>query len=142
MLNQHYLAHMFPINPPAPGEESSEVPFLDAILEVDSATVARRDDKAEEQLKTLRQNSLPLDASYSQTGISNTKDRIVATSEFERLRLGEGEKLREVDLAGAEGSRITIARARSAEGVEQSRGKRVRDLSRLWRYMGGESPMD
>lgn len=116
---------MFPIYPTA------EVPFLDSVVEVDSATVAKREDEAEEQLKISRQNSLPLDASYSQTSISKMKDRIAATT---GLRLG--------DLAGAEGSRITIARARSAEGVEKSRGKRVRDLSRLWRYMGGTIPVD
>ena len=142
MLNQHYLAKMFPINPPAAGEWGLEVPFLDSVVQVDSATVAKRDSDADGQLRVSRQNSLPLDASYSQTSISKTNDRIATTSGFEGLRLGEGEDLRETDLAGAEGSRITVARARSAEGVEQSRGKRVRDLSRLWRYMDGGCPTD
>jgi hypothetical protein len=62
-------------------------------------------------------------------------------SDFEGVRLGEGDLLREKDLAGAEGSRITVAMSRSAEGVQRS-GKKVRDLSRLWRYMGGECPLD
>ena len=142
MLNQHYLARMFPIDPPAHREWDAEDSFLDSVVEVDSATVSRRDGDAEAQLKVSRQNSLPLDASYSQTSISDNKDRISSRSEFEGLTLGVGESLRETDLAGAEGSRITVARARSAEDVEQSRGKSVRDLSRLWRYMGGEIPLD
>jgi len=45
MLNQHYLKNMFPINPPAPNDWDDEIPFLDRVVEVDSATVnqARRD---------------------------------------------------------------------------------------------------
>jgi hypothetical protein len=141
MLNQHYLKNMFPINPPTPSEWDGEVPFLDRVVEVDSATVTKRDVTAAGQLRILRQDSLPLDASYSQQSISPSMDRISSKADFEGVRLGEGGLLREKDLAGAEGSRITVAMTRSPEGVQQS-GKKVRDLSRLWRYMGGECPLD
>ena len=141
MLNQHYLKNMFPISPPAPNEWDDEVPFLDRVVEVDSATVTKRDITAAGQLKILRRDSLPLDASYSQQSISPFTDRTSSISDFEGVRLGEGDFLREKDLAGAEGSRITVAMTRSAESVQRS-GKKVRDLSRLWRYMGGECPPD
>ena len=142
MLNQHYLANMFPIHPPTANGSDSDVPFLDQLVEVDSATVTKRDDNATQQLKIARQHSLPLDASYSQTRISASRLRIYSNPGFETVELGEGDIITEGDLAGAEGSRITITRGRSAEVVKQSRGKTVRDLSRLWRYMGGECPLD
>ena len=169
MLNQHYLAKMFPIDDDLPAAaaavtaatrrsvDSEVASFLDSIVEVDSATVAKRDGDAEARLKVSRQNSLPLDASYCYSqfhtsSISEKRDRWISSQPgFEGLRTGEGAELKELDLAGAEGSRITVARARGAEaeeggggGVEQSRGslRRVRDLSRLWRYMGGECPLD
>jgi hypothetical protein len=142
MLNQHYLANMFPIHRPATnGWDSEDIPFLDRVVEVDSATVSKRDVNAAKQLTVLRQDSLPLDAVYSQTSISASRSRISSNTDFEGVELGEGDELREQDLAGAEGSRITVARTRSPEKV-QGRGKKVRDLSRLWRYMGGESPLD
>ena len=43
MLNQHYLKNMFPINPPAPNDWDDEIPFLDRVVEVDSATVTKPD---------------------------------------------------------------------------------------------------
>jgi hypothetical protein len=141
MLNQHYLANMFPVNRPRPnGSDPDDVPFLDRIVEVDSATVTKRDVTAAQQLTVLRQNSLPLDA-LSQTSISASRSRISTNPGFESVELGEGDVLREKDLAGAEGSRITVAMTSSSETV-QARGKRVRDLSRLWRYMGGACPAD
>lgn len=141
MLNQHYLANMFPTNRPwANGSDPDDIPFLDRVVEVDSATVAKRDVTAAAQLTILRQNSLPLDA-LSQTSISASRSRISANPGFEGVELGEGDALRAKDLAGAEGSRITVAMTKSSDTV-QARGKRVRDLSRLWRYMGGECPVD
>jgi hypothetical protein len=96
---------------------------------------------AAEQLTILGQNSLLLDAAYSKTGISASQSRISSNRDFEGVVLREGDELRRPNLAGAEGSSITIARMRSAEMV-QSSGKKVRELSRLWRYMGGECPLD
>lgn len=141
MLNQHYLANMFPIHGHAAhGWDPDDVPFLDQVVEVDSATVAKRDVSAAKQLTVLRQDSMPIDA-LSQTRISASRARISAHPEFEDVVLGEGDVLREKDLAGAEGSRITVARTDGSDTV-LGRGRKVRDLSRLWRYMGGGSPAD
>lgn len=54
------------------------------------------------------------------------------------MRLGEGEVLQERDLSGAEGSRISVVRPGGTVG--EGSGKKVREISRLWRYMGGGNP--
>jgi hypothetical protein len=118
MLNQHYLANMFPIHRPvATGSDPDDIPFLDRIVEVDSATVAKRDMNAAKQLTILRQDSMPIDA-LSQTSISASRARISARPEFEGVEWGEGDVLREKDLAGAEGSRITVAVTKSSKTVQ------------------------
>jgi hypothetical protein len=115
---------------------------LDRVVEVDSATVAKRDVNAAKQLTILRHDSMPIDAlSRTSISVSASRIRIPAQPNFEGVVLGEGDVLQEKDLAGAEGSRITVATANSSE-TPQGSGRRVRDLSRLWRYMGGESPAD
>ena len=173
MLNQHYLAKMFPMQSSGDGggafqreqinsgnsqgaSADREVPFLDKVVEVDAVTVAKRTSEATKQLGVMRQDSVPLDPPGTSAGgqtqtngdrnsnghlnhavvdIEPLKDREGTSG----LELGDRMPLRQLDLKGVEGSRISIARA-EREGEKGVHGKTVRDLSRLWKYVGGRDP--
>ncbi len=180
MLNQHYLEKMFPISSKQELDaasrtvnktlarivgsllrilptrwtqarvESEDIPFLDRLVDLDTATVASRDRNAAKQLTIMRQDSMPLEKSTSTSQpISNDLpfSNLIGSSRTQRLqhklslRLGDEDVLREDDLAGAEGSRISVAMA-ARIATDETKGRTVKELSRLWRYMGGESPGD
>lgn len=152
MLNQHYLSDMFPIHHKKAGAghadgTSSEakhhgVPFLDRIVKLDTATVTQRDSKAKHQLAVMRQESAPRD-DHSHVAHATPVSEVHHTqSKAEHddifLKLGEGTELTSRDLSGAEGSRISVVKAHDPN-VEY-KGKTVRQLSRLWRYLDGADP--
>ena len=56
------------------------------------------------------------------------------------LKLGEGTKLLTKDLSGAEGSRISVVKIHEEMERDLVKGKTVRQLSRLWRYLDGADP--
>jgi hypothetical protein len=154
MLNQHYLQEMFPIHHKKagsghmPGTSSDSkhhgVPFLDRIVRVDTATVTQRDSTSKHQLAVMRHDSKetnPADYSHivnetdihdlHQTQSQKEKDAL-------KLKLGEGTALTMTDISGAEGSRISVVEKHDPHIVYK--GKTVRQLSRLWRYMHGRDP--
>jgi hypothetical protein len=56
------------------------------------------------------------------------------------LKLGEGTRLLTKDLSGAEGSRISVVKIHEERERDLVKGKTVRQLSRLWRYLDGADP--
>ena len=152
MLNQHYLSDMFPIHHKKAGAghvagTSSEdkhhgVPFLDRVVKLDTATVTHRDSNAAHQLAVMRADSAPDHDDHSHvahatpvTEIRHSQSK--AQHDDVLLELGEGTKLTSKDLSGAEGSRISVV---PIHDPNDTRGKTVRQLSRLWRYMDGADP--
>jgi hypothetical protein len=154
MLNQHYLSDMFPIHHHragaghVPGTSSEDkhygVPFLDRIVNLDTATVTQRNVNAKHQLAVMRHESAPMDPSdhshaAGESVVHNVHDSH-STADYDdlHLTLGEGKKLTSKDLSGAEGSRISVVKVPHPD--DKYKGKTVRQLSRLWRYMDGADP--
>jgi hypothetical protein len=155
MLNQHYLSDMFPLHHKRAGEghrhgTSSEdkhhgLPFLDRIVNLDTATITQRDSEAVHQLAVMRHDSAPDWGDHShQAREAHVGDvhHIQSKAEHEEmiLKLGEGTRLTSKDLSGAEGSRISVIKRHEVEEVKVYKGKTVRQLSRLWRYLDGGDP--
>lgn len=149
MLNQHYLSEMFPTATPKMHPQAgthygrrhldyTEVPFLDRIVEVDTATVTQRNRNAVHQLAVMRHESQEHDEHTARSASVGSLHTHKTKDDFETLKLGEGTKLTKQDLAGAEGSRISVVKAH--DPFEVYKGKTVRQLSRLWRYLGGRDP--
>jgi len=152
MLNQHYLSDMFPIHHKKGGAGHAEgtsseaknygVPFLDRVVKLDTATVTHRNSNAAHQLAVMRDESAPDRGNHSHIAHSTLVTEIHhSQTQTEHsdvlLELGEGSKLTSKDLSGAEGSRISVV---IVQDPNDNRGKTVRQLSRLWRYMDGADP--
>lgn len=165
MLNQHYLSKMFPLpkdelaNGVAPSENGTmvngdhsdedqlQVPFLDRVVKLDTATVTQRKQQARHQLAIMRHESAPVDthdhshlaARSNVADVHRTaKQTIDETDDELDLKLGEGRRLTSKDLSGAEGSRISVVHRHGYD--DYPAGRTVRQLSRLWRYMDGADP--
>jgi hypothetical protein len=152
MLNQHYLSDMFPIHHKKAGAghafgTSSEskhagLPFLDRIVKLDTATVTQRDSTAVHQLAVMRHDSANVDEDDHTHAAHTAEVHGVLNSEEQQqeflLKLGEGSKLTSKDLSGAEGSRISVVTVH--DPYDEYKGKTVRQLSRLWRYLDGTDP--
>lgn len=155
MLNQHYLSDMFPIHHKRAGAghrrgTSSEdkhhgLPFLDRIVNLDTATITQRNSEAVHQLAVMRHDSATEWEDHSHqawdVGVGGVH-HIQSKAEHDEmiLKLGEGTSLTNKDLAGAEGSRISVVKKHEITQVEMYKGKTVRQLSRLWRYLDGGDP--
>jgi hypothetical protein len=155
MLNQHYLSDMFPLHHRRAGAGHKEgtsseskhhgMPFLDRIVNLDTATVTQRDSEAVHQLAVMRHDSKTEWEDHShQAHEVHVGDvhHIQSKAEHDEmtLKLGEGTRLTSADLSGAEGSRISIIKRHEKEEVMLYKGKTVRQLSRLWRYLDGGDP--
>jgi hypothetical protein len=157
MLNQHYLSDMFPLHNRKAGAgheagTSSDskhhgVPFLDRVVNLDTATVTQRESNCVHQLAIMRHDSAPIDPNDHSHGaysshVNHVHDLHDLKSSKEReellLTFGEGSKLQDKDLSGAEGSRISVVKVPTAEDLYK--GKTVRQLSRMWRYLDGGDP--
>jgi hypothetical protein len=156
MLNQHYLSDMFPIHHKKAGaghapHTSSDSqhqgrPFLDRIVNLDTATVTQRNVNAVHQLAVMRHESAPQDpddhSHAAHTSHVHDVHEIQSKKEHEEfvLKLGEGTRLLTKDLSGAEGSRISVVKIHEERERDLVKGKTVRQLSRLWRYLDGADP--
>ncbi|KIW03455.1 hypothetical protein, variant [Verruconis gallopava] len=164
MLNQHYLSKMFPIpekrekmvngvdeeNGAVNGRVTGQVPFLDRVIRLDTATVTQRKQQAVHQLAIMRHDSALQDYDdHSHSALKSAVNDIHCSmsasgiteqdlDEKLNLRLGEGKMLTSKDLSGAEGSRISVVHNHTYDDVPS--GRTVRQLSRLWRYMDGADP--
>lgn len=121
MFNQHYLSCMFPIAGD-PGH-LKEGGFLDQVVDVDEGTADKREADANIKLGIRRQES-----------------------RLDQLEMGDGEdvKLRvlEKTLRREERGKLNIVGGKDGEVSSGDGGKKetVKDLSRLWRYVGGGDP--
>ena len=137
-------------------EDQAHVPFLDRVVKLDTATVTQRKQQARHQLAIMRHESAPLNQNSShlasdshigdlhqtprgsQPRSGKPKQNIEESDDELDLKLGEGKMLSAKDLSGAEGSRISVVHMHGWDDYPQ--GRTVRQLSRLWRYMGGKDP--
>lgn len=137
MFNQHYLAAMFPLLSTSPssapansreqqtnGAKQGPNAFLDKIVKVDVKLALAREDTAMKNMGLMRRES--------------------ASSVLE---LVDGEYLSadavpNGDIPGGrkKATNIKILKDNVAVEGKDTKGKTVRQLSRLWRYEGGESP--
>ena len=121
MFNQHYLDPMFPLDK----TRSNENGFLDQVVDVDEETANKRESVSVQQAGMMR-----CESSLENFGFG---DGTVGA----RAR---GSKTPTDGAANAALGIDFVEQANSRTGVTQARGKTVRELSRLWRYMGGASP--
>ena len=140
MLNQHYLDPIFSLShrqkhtmkgksnvkwksgkevashDEDPIEENLGETFLDRIVTTDENLAMRRDSTVVAEMGVMRRES--------------------------GLEFGNGQVLKNCEDDNGDGC-LTFLRTYSDRVVaEEARDKTVRDLSRLWKYLGGKSPMD
>ena len=134
LFNQHYLSVIFPLpsTKPDPKTNGSGInglkslddiadSFLDSIVNVDENLALKREGTA---VGILRRGSAPF-------GSGDGKTMQVANG-----KLLNGTK---AGVGGIEFLENGVATEGSGRGA---RGRSVRELSRLWRYLGGGSPKD
>lgn len=140
MFNQHYLNPMFPPskvqrlatkgkknvkwkfegkvagNDADRIEDESDEPFLDRIVTTDGELAIRRDFTELAEISVMRRES--------------------------GLEFGDGQVLKECGNNNSDGCLTFLRTASDRLLVEEAKDKTVRELSRLWKYIGGKSPMD
>jgi len=119
MFNQHYLDAMFPLDHALAGV------FLDQVVNVDEKLALRRESKAVQQISAMRRESM----------------KQLPTGEV--LDWGDKDRI-PVDIivngeAPSGGDNVLINFVDSQIGSD-ARGKTVRQLSRLWKYVDGGNP--
>ncbi len=116
LFNQHYMDAMFPLGGPDTVWQSGS--FLDHQVKVDKKLAMKKENVAISKIGIMRRES--------------------------GLEFGNGQVID--DGAGAvhghsENTVMTFGRTNSGQVLsEEAQGKTVRELSRLWRYEGGQSP--
>ena len=130
MFNQHYLAAMFPLpsTSPSSGLTSSrdqqtngvKHAFLDKIVKVDVRLTLAREDTAMKNMGLIRREST-----------SSTFELDMSADAVVNGDIPEGRK---------ETPNIKVLQDHVTIEGNDTKGKTVRQLSRLWRYEGGDSP--
>jgi hypothetical protein len=121
MFNQHYLSTMFPIEGDALFQK--EHAFLDQEVDVDEGTADKREATAELKLGIRRRES-----------------------KLDQLEMGDGQdvELRALEEQSRREERgklnIVGGSEEGSNGVGGGQKSTVRELSRLWRYVGGGDP--
>ena len=99
-----------------PIKENLGEPFLDRIVTTDENLAMRRDSTVVAEMGIMRRES--------------------------GLEFGNGQVLKNCEDANGDGCLTFLRTASDRVLAEEARDKTVRDLSRLWTYLGGKSPMD
>ena len=97
-------------------EENLGETFLDRIVTTDENLAMRRDSTVVAEMGVMRRES--------------------------GLEFGNGQVLKNCEDANGDGCLTFLRTASDRVVAEEARDKSVRDLSRLWKYLGGKSPMD
>lgn len=97
-------------------EDDSDEPFLDRVVTTDEELVRRRDFTELAEISVMRRDS--------------------------GLEFGDGQVLRDCGDANRDGCLTFLRTASDRLLVEEAKDKTVRELSRLWKYLGGKSPKD
>lgn len=135
MFNQHYMDVMFPLeltltDNDKPDQALLDI-FLDKIVDVDEKTARKRELTATRKMGLMRQES----------GIEFGDGQAVPVRPLMNGRSTDGviPRRRTAD----EGTGFVNAGEALVLGLgREARGKTVRELSRLWMYLGGESPRE
>lgn len=121
MFNQHYFDAMFPL------DHASAGTFLDQVVDVDEKLAIRRESKAVQQVSVMRRES--------------TKQ----SPNDDALDWGDRDRI-PVDLIvngeAPSGSENLLINFIDSQSGSDARGMTVRQLSRLWKYVDGASPVD
>ncbi|MCJ1338058.1 hypothetical protein MMC09_003343 [Bachmanniomyces sp. S44760] len=121
MFVQHYMDYMFPLDP------DRRHGFLDKVVDVDEVTASRRENEAIQQVSLMKRES---------------------TIAVENIEFGDGQKVPVEAILEEESKLETLTRPAiniilpRNEVAQEARGKSVKQLSRLWRYVDGGSPAD
>ena len=119
MFNQHYMCTIFPLDNALAGS------FLDQVVDTDQKLATCRESIAVQQVNLMRKDS------GNQT--CSCEDRRYGDSnESPTGIIVNGERL-------CEANRLML---NFIESQGDARGKTVRQLSRLWRYVDGGDPVD
>ena len=138
MFNQHYLDPIFSLSnrqkqvtkeekkwksksevaghDENPTEENSEEGFLDQVVTTNDKLAMRRESTILAEVGIMRRES--------------------------GLEFGNGQVLKGYEDANGDGCLTFLRTASDRVVAEEARDKTVRDLSRLWKYLGGKSPED
>ena len=120
MFNQHYLNTMFPL------DEAKASEFLDQIVDVDEALANKREKKAMQQMSDMRLDSEMGSSKSVEPKIGDMLPfELVVNSE---IRSYDPDQLLMKYLEPI------------AATNEKAKGRTVRQLSRLWKYVDGGSP--
>ena len=116
LFNQHYMDAMFPLRAPDTACQSGS--FLDRQVKVDKKLAMKRENVAISKMGVMRRES--------------------------GLEFGNGQVIHDgasVIHGRSDNTVMTFGRTSSGGLLsEEAQGKTVRELSRLWRYQGGQSP--
>ena len=119
MFNQHYMSTMFPLDHAWAGT------FLDQVVDADEKLATRRESIAVQQVDVMRKESADQTCNCEDMRCSNSWENPAgAVVNAERLYEANGLMLNFM------------------ESQAEARGKTVRQLSRLWRYVDGGNPVD
>ena len=128
---QHYMQVMFPLR--GHGDHS----FLHRVVTVDNQIVADRDKEARKEFTHLRKQSQdsPIHSPHSDDAAHNRIDTSLASPDHPETSNGSYVHAR------AQGYRNGMVEfVDSTEEGEGANGRTVAELSRLWRYIGGNVP--
>ncbi|KKZ65133.1 hypothetical protein EMCG_09022 [[Emmonsia] crescens] len=124
MFNQHYLDNIFPLDtpllPPGPNPGAPKG-FLDQVVTVDECTCRGRDAYYYAATTSAAENSVSFEPSAVVKGGRDVSDGVISVSN------GSGFG---ADVPGHD----------NGNGDDNGAGMTVRELSRLWRYLGGADP--
>lgn len=121
MFNQHYLDAMFPLDHALAGT------FLDQVVDVDEKLALRRESKAVQQVSAMRRESMK----------QLPNGEVLDWGDLDRIPVDlivNGEAI-----SGSESLMIDFVDSQTGS---DARGKTVRQLSRLWKYVNGGDPAD
>ncbi len=146
MLNQHYLAPIFPLAE-AQNQATKEE---NGISRKSGATVDHHNehDVGDDVVETFLDRIVTLDEKLAKRRDVNVLHEMGVVRRESGLQFGSGQNMKNIPgLAdgkdASDGDCLTFVRTPSNRLVaEEARGKTVRDLSRLWKYLGGKSPVD
>ena len=155
MLNQHYLNPMFP-----PSKGQTQAGYGRAGIRWKGERKAARDDKDDVAVKFdepafdwkghfLDQIVTPDERLAMQREFATVVDEKSIIRRESELEFGSGQILKDpmhglADCKDANGNECLAFRRTASDRIvaENARGKTVKDLSRLWKYLGGKSPVD
>lgn len=161
MFNQHYMDIMFPLElltEPADKSNDQILPlldntFLDKVVDVDEKTARKREIAASRKMGLMRQESgiefgdgqavpvrrPPVSGDNDSSGRGRGSHRGAAGDRRGAGEAGEDHGIDGIDGMDDEGF-VNAGEAAVLGLGREARGKTVRELSRLWMYIGGGSP--